>query len=273
MPNSGPCSIAGSPHWKNTVFFTRTTFKGPTSFRRTTFGEGVSFDGAVFRCLPDFVQSVIGQPPDFDLVRIDADPGEDVLVFYREDLEEAREAAGDARASEPGAAAEAVDFDDPLLPHRERAARWRALWRLAEAGGNHRRALDFRAEERRARRPVDRKERPWDWLLGWPSELLSDFGRRPHRALGWWVACTFVFFVVYLDWAKEPGRRTEVFVYKLYHALVVGGLRGQGLGELAVKLLGEPSAGLLALDLAQNLLSALFLGAFALAVRNLLRPR
>lgn len=272
------CTCAGRTDFRNSTFeavalFDGTRFEGPTPFRRALFRDKVSFDHTTFRCLPDFVQAVIGQPPDFDLVRIDADPGEDVLAFHREDREEAREAAGGARESEPGAAAEAVALDDPLLAHRERAARWRALWRLAEAGGNHRRALDFRAEERRARRPVDRKERRWDWLLGWASERLSDFGRRPHRALGWWVACTFVFFVVDLDWAKEPGRRIEVFVYTLHHALVVAGLRGQGLGEPAAELFGEPSAGLLALNLAQNLLSGLFLGAFVLALRNLLRPR
>jgi len=95
--------------------------------------------------------------------------------------------------------------DAPLLAFTtslNKSARYRALKRMASAGGDGDREMRFHASEMRARRgnehlPFGRGAAGF-WL-GYLYQLISNFGRSVFRPMGLWIAMVPVFAMIYFQ--------------------------------------------------------------------------
>lgn len=183
-----------SARFKKTSLFDRAIFKDHANFSASAFDGSSIFsavraeksfrlDRANFGELPDFILSNFAEAPRLDNIRV---------IERQPTLPEIREYfyATNKRAVEAG---------------RDRAARYRALKKLAIQGHDHEREQKFFAGEIRSRRWVEdlpiplRKDsgvtRFWVGLI---YQVLSDFGRSIARPVLWWSATTIMFSFIYL---------------------------------------------------------------------------
>lgn len=167
------------------VYFDRSSFSADTFIGDVLFSDYVSFlsveceddfrlEDIVFGSVPDFVLAKFREPPQLDFIHI------------------------------------APPRQWPTFPDRRAPAAYRALKRLAIAGHDRDRELEFFAGEIRASRKVS--DFPWlgyglpafgRFWIGMAYDVFSDFGRSVARPLMAWLAVALVCSVYYLSQAKE----------------------------------------------------------------------
>ncbi len=247
----------GATTFRAAAILDEASFLGKASFRHLTFKQILSLRDVKFVQTPDFIQAHFKEPPDLDLITIGR--------------------------------------ETPEVPAEELTARWRALKRMAMQTGHHYYTALFAAEETKARRPIDRRQRLGAWVVGWLYQWLSNFGLSIWRPLAWWTASLFLFAVVYngagpkLFFNPTNGRICQLFdgtawitgkfaaalTYSLEKALVIGGLaKVEGLDGLGTCLFDDPiPLAVIFTGIFQTAFSGLLILLFILAIRTHMRAR
>lgn len=158
--------------------FNDTSFKGATSFSAIDAKSAFSLARATFLAVPDFIQAHFGEAPRLDNCHIR--PQRQPLT-----LTSAKKSIKDRFTGDPN-----------------RAARWRALKRLAIQGHDHAREQAFFKGELKARRCTEDKLRHGAFWSGLFYQGFSDFGRSIWLPFIWWCFSVLVFTGLYL--AQHP---------------------------------------------------------------------
>lgn len=279
--------------------FSKANFKGDARFEQVAFKKASLFDDVVFdkeanfhaiqgasafsladatfRTVPDFIQAHFEEAPRLDNTYIETqDSWPPTLANIKKWF-----------------------VGDPDL-----AARWRGLKRLAIQGHDHTQELVFFKGEVTARRgSIDK---PWHALFWFGAfyQWLSDFGRSLMRPLLWWIVITAGFACLYLDRQPTathaaatpvgacnigPGKTWEAaFGISIRKGLLILGQDTTTLnrfyaclygihnepvpkmkpGQLPARLVPKIPFEIVMLGIAQNLISAVLIFLFLLAVRN-----
>lgn len=155
------------------VWFDQCNFEGATDFRGAEFARDASFNAATsdgafsladaqFAGVPDFIQMSFRVPVRLDNLRVDKERRSQKVDGW------------------------------------ERAARYRALKKIAIESHDHFREQDFFASEVKARRGTDDPVWGARWGFGLAYELFSDFGRSISRPLIALAALSIVFTFIYV---------------------------------------------------------------------------
>lgn len=198
------------------AWFKAATFKGRTEFQQARFEDRTSFDrtqfnrltsflaievksafslaGATFLVLPDFIQAHFAEAPRLDNSRIEPCDQKEVDSKAKKTPPPDAAPAG----SPSGGLSIRGSLPDRFKGDSDRAARWRALKRLAIQGHDHARELEFFRGELLARRWSEDKPRHAVFWFGLLYQVLSDFGRSMLRPFLWWAVSIVCFTGGYL---------------------------------------------------------------------------
>ncbi|MDD9999176.1 MAG: hypothetical protein OXQ89_15675 [Rhodospirillaceae bacterium] len=163
--------------------------------------------------------------------------------------------------------------------NREKAAKFRALRRLAVQGFDQSQAEEFHRAELISERGVVDKYWSVSFILSLLYELFSDFGRSFWMPLTWWMAFAGAFTLLYVEFADTSCNCSRVSIYKAAMGLSLH----QNLGPISnfddklpiwyERLYGSnvaPSK-VLSLGIVQTMISASLIFFFLLAVRRRFR--
>lgn len=240
------------------VFFKQCIFNANANFKRAEFIEGVSFNasrsdgsfslaGATFQNVPNFIQMSFREPARLD------------------DLNVVQPAALLRRG------------------HKESAARYRALKKIAIESHDHVREQQFFAAEIKEQRG-NGNDAPYysaKFWFGLFYEILSNFGRTIALPLFWWLV-SIVGFAAYYGAAAADGYSSkckwpetwllpELYLSFLHSLPIVGFGRGEKRDQALTCLFGgkaNVSPPMDVLFIGQNIWSAVLIFLFLLAVRN-----
>jgi hypothetical protein len=297
----------GGVKFKHAMFH-GTRFRSRAAFGTAQFGGLTEFGGATFSRAPDFTEANFDQPPRLDFT-ID-DPLRPVAVWPSLTKPKVSSADHRAISSNTPPASNTSVVDELELPKvpfllrcmgvagdREAAGWFRALKRRAANGHDHYKEIEFFAQETRCQRfwedlPFGKgASRFW---FGWLYEKFSNFGRSLVRPFVTWIIATVLIWpVLYLWLGARPQWLSNACLphgsmgaYEFALQLSVNGalLRSDWLrtdpGKIALgclygttgkaNLVQMPLSVTLA-SVVQNVVSAVLLFLFVLALRNLLR--
>ncbi|MBL6599475.1 MAG: pentapeptide repeat-containing protein [Alphaproteobacteria bacterium] len=194
--------------FSGTAWFGQTKFTGYSTFRNAHFLGNVTFaatevtsafslEGAVFELVPVFNQAHFDEAPRLDSLRIE--PG-GFVEKYRKVKQQSPDK--DPWEHKPDflfqALAASIAQLTGLSGNPDRAARWRALKRLAIQGHDHAREQEYFRGELLARRWHE--DKPWhgSFWVGVLYQLLGSFGASVVRPVRWWLVSTAGFATAYL---------------------------------------------------------------------------
>lgn len=208
-------------HFASTAHFRQVSFSGYTSFARSVFGGGADFqaakaeraftlEGARFAEVPDLIQAHFSEAPRLDNAYF-AGGIPRPRLWWRKKPQTRVPRSQDA-AQNPNVPAPALGRDEAGA---SMSARFRALKRLAVAGHDTERELEFNAGEVLSRRGVE--DRPFGrnaarFWLGWLYQQSSDFGRSIVMPIRLWILLMILFAVIYLSpWSGRDVAPENVF--------------------------------------------------------------
>ena len=269
--------------------FESATFDGQAFFNLASFTKGAEFSGATFHRLANFNQATFDAGTNFAVSRF---LGAATFSFA---------ASSGPLSFEAASFYEVPDFiqmsfhfparlDDlyvveahPFLlsGDADRAARYRALKKIAVESYDHVREQSYFASEARERRGNDDPVGSPNWLFSIFYELLSDFGRSIARPIGWWLISLLLFAAVtgtnvsaktrsVCNWQSD-WLLPEIYLSFLHSLPIVGFGRGEKRNQALTCLFGDTanvSPGMDMLFILQNIWSAILIFLFLLAVRN-----
>ena len=201
-------TFAGNAEFPQTVFGGRTSFdkvkfKQEANFHAIDVRSAFSLAGTTFRMVPDFIQAHFAEAPRLDNARIEP-PGlrSNALGSFQKRIRR-RGTNAPFQASPPAEAAQNTLKLGEFIANNfkgdpDRAARWRALKRLAIQGHDHARELEFFRRELLARRWNE--DKPWHavFWFGLLYQISSDFGRSVLQPFLWWSVSLVGFTGAYL---------------------------------------------------------------------------
>jgi|APTNR8051073442_1049403.scaffolds.fasta_scaffold01577_3 uncharacterized protein YjbI with pentapeptide repeats len=189
--------------FKGYTFFGLANFEGITVFNAIEAKSAFELMGAKFRCVPYFIQAHFAEAPRLDDIRIEQQSSQRGLCSaIKKNFRIAKKLTRvEQSIRRRFLTARWMRAKTWLTQRRtadpDRAARWRALKRLAIQEQDHARELEYFRGELLARRWGEDTPRHAVFWFGLFYQVLSDFGRSIMRPIAWWLGSVGVFGLIY----------------------------------------------------------------------------